>query len=61
MYRSCKLISVHSTNFWVLHFRDQFDTLTTMTAFIFLYKNVIRLMQNNIYEPVDSLFQLRVP
>ena len=61
MYRSCKLISVHSTNFWVLHFRDQFDTLTTMTVFIFLYKNVIRLMQNNIYEPVDSLFQLRVP
>ena len=61
MYRSCKLISVHSTNFWVLHFRDQFDTLTTMTAFIFLYKNVSRLMQNNIYEPADSLFQLRVP
>ena len=61
MYRSCKLISVHSTNFWVLHFRDQFDTLTTMTAFIFLYKNVIRLMQNNIYEPADSLFQLQVP
>ena len=61
MYRSCKLISVHSTNFWVLHFRDQFDTLTTMTAFIFLYKNVIRLMQNNKYEPADSLFQLRVP
>ena len=61
MYRSCKLISVHSTNFWVLHFREQFDTLTTMTAFIFLYKNVIRLMQNNIYEPADSLFQLRVP
>ena len=61
MYRFCKLISVHSTTFWVLHFRDQFDTLTTMTAFIFLYKNVIRLMQNNIYEPADSLFQLRVP
>ena len=60
MYGSCKLISVHSTNFWVLHFRDQFDTLTTMTAFIF-YKNVIRLMQYNIYEPADSLFQLQVP